>query len=152
MKYIKDLNQNRIEYYANEYLKDKDKEKEKNNYLLSSIEEDLIACLEDEKESILENDGDFLHEYVDSSLSVYTYDQIMIFAHNSDLWSMADGLGGETVQEQIVGVIYEHLSGVAYTWLHEKQEEEIKKALINKAESQGANKEVLEKKLEVMIL
>ena len=79
MEYIKDLNQNRIEYYANEYLKDK--EKEKNNYLLSSIEEDLIACLEDEKESILENDGDYINEYVDSSLSVYTYDQIMIFAH-----------------------------------------------------------------------
>ena len=150
MEYIKDLNQNRIEYYANEYLKDK--EKEKNNYLLSSIEEDLIACLEDEKESILENDGDYINEYVDSSLSVYTYDQIMIFAHNSDLWHMSSGMGGETVQEQIVGVIDEHLSGVAYTWLHEKQEEEIKKALINKAESQGANKEVLEKKLEVMIL
>ena len=55
--------------------------------------------------------------------------------------------------EKVVNM-YTYIVGeqVVSEWLHEKQEEEIKKALINKAESQGANKEVLEKKLEVMIL
>ena len=92
------------------------------DYSLSSIEEDLIAELEDNKEEILENKGDYLHEYVDSSISVYTYDQIMIYANNSELWYESSNLNGETVQEQIVGVIYEHLSGVAHQWLHEQQE------------------------------
>ena len=92
------------------------------DYSLSSIEEDLIAELEDNKEEILESKGDYLHEYIDSSISVYTYDQIMIYANNSELWHMSSGLGGDTVQEQIVDDIYEHLSGVAHQWLREQQE------------------------------
>jgi len=93
------------------------------NYYLDSIEKELIEELEDNKEEILENGGDYLHEYVDSNISVYTYDQIMIYANNSELWHMTSGLGGETVQEQIVDVIYEHLSGVAHRWLYQKQKE-----------------------------
>lgn len=92
------------------------------DYSLSSIEEDLIAELEDNKKEILESKGEYLHEFVDGSISVYTYEQIMIYANNSELWHMSSGLGGETVQEQIVGVIYEHLSGVAWEW-YNKQEE-----------------------------
>ncbi len=93
------------------------------DYRLSSIEEDLIFELEDNKKEILESEGDYLHEFVDGSISVYTYDQIMIYANNSELWHMESGLGGTTIQEQIVDVIYEHLSGVAYNWLHQKQQE-----------------------------
>ena len=94
------------------------------SYNLTDIEADLISELEDNKEEILEDDGEQnIHEYVDSNISVYTYDQIMIYANNSDLWYMSSGLGGETIQEQIVGVIYEHLSGVAHGWLHKQQEE-----------------------------
>ena len=54
----------------------------------------------------------------------------MIYAKNSELWHMTSGLGGETIQEQIVDVIYEHLSGVAHQWLYQKQEElkEVKEA------------------------
>ena len=92
------------------------------DYSLSSIEQDLIAELEDNKEEILENMGDYINEYVDSNISPYTYVQIMIYANNSELWHMSSGLGGETVQEQILDVIYEHLSGVAHQWLHEQQE------------------------------
>ena len=92
------------------------------DYSLSSIEEDLIAELEDNKKEILESKGEYLHEFVDGRISVYTYEQIMIYANNSELWHMSSGLGGETVQEQIVGVIYEHLSGVAWEW-YNKQEE-----------------------------
>tara|TARA_R100000234_G_scaffold69731_1_gene42814 strand:+ start:953 stop:1261 length:309 start_codon:yes stop_codon:yes gene_type:complete len=92
------------------------------DYSLSSIKEDLIAELEDNKEEILESKGDYLHEYVDGSISVYTYDQIMIYANNSELWHESSVLGGETVQEQIIDVIYEHLSGVAWEWYNEKEE------------------------------
>ena len=46
----------------------------------------------------------------------------MIYANNSELWYESSNLNGETVQQQIVGVIYEHLSGVAHQWLHEQQE------------------------------
>ena len=37
-------------------------------------------------------------------------------------YGMSPNLNGETVQEQIVGVIYEHLSGVAWEWYREQQE------------------------------
>ena len=46
----------------------------------------------------------------------------MIYANNSDLWYMESTLGGTTIQQQIVEVIFEHLSGVAHQWLHEQQE------------------------------
>ena len=98
------------------------------DYSLSSIEEDLIADLEDNKEEILESKGDYLHEYIDNSISVYTYAQIMIYANNSELWHMSSSLGGETVQEQILDVIYEHLSGVAWEWYNEQEELQKEKA------------------------
>ena len=98
------------------------------DYSLSSIEEDLIAELEDNKEIILESKGDYLHEFVDNSISVYTYEQIMIYANNSELWHMSSGLGGETVQQQIVDVIYEHLSGVAWAWYYKQEQLQKEKA------------------------
>jgi len=100
----------------------------KEDYSLSSIEEDLIAELEDNKEIILESKGDYLHEFVDNSISVYTYEQIMIYANNSELWHMSSGLGGETVQQQIVDVIYEHLSGVAWAWYYKQEQLQKEKA------------------------
>ena len=96
---------------------------EEKDYSLYTLEQEVIKDLEDNKEEILENNGDNLHEIVDSNISVYTYDQIMIYANNSELGHMESGLGGTTIQEQIVDVIYEHLSGVAYNWLHQKQQE-----------------------------
>ena len=98
------------------------------DYSLSSIEEDLIAELEDNKEIILESKGDYLHEFVDNSISVYTYEQIMIYANNSELWHMSSGLGGETVQQQIIDVIYEHLSGVAWAWYYKQEQLQKEKA------------------------
>lgn len=92
------------------------------DYSLSSIEKDLIEELEDNKADILESNGDYLNEYVDSNISVYTYDQIMIYANNSELWYESSNLNGETVQQQIVGVIYEHLSGVAWKWYNEQEQ------------------------------
>ena len=92
------------------------------DYSLSSIEQDLIAELEDNKEEVLENMGDYLHEYVDSNISPYAYVQIMIYANNSELWHMSSEVGSETVQEQILDVIYGHLSDVAHQWLHEQEQ------------------------------
>ena len=96
---------------------------EEKDYSLHTLEQELIEDLEDNKEEILESNGDYLNDYVDGSISVYTYDQIMIYAYNSDLWYMESTLGGTTIQQQIVEVIFEHLSGVAHNWLHEKQQE-----------------------------
>ena len=96
----------------------------KEDYSLSTIEKYLIEELEDNKTEILESKGDYLHEYVDGSISVYTYDQIRIYADNNELWHMSSGLGGETVQQQIVEVIYEHLSGVAWEWYNQQEEAE----------------------------
>tara|TARA_R100001086_G_scaffold184837_3_gene103320 strand:+ start:164 stop:475 length:312 start_codon:yes stop_codon:yes gene_type:complete len=93
------------------------------DYSLQTLEQELIEELEDNKEEILESNGDYLIEYVHSNISVYTYEQIMIYANNSDLWHMESTLGGTTIQQQIVEVIFEHLSGVAYKWLDEKQQE-----------------------------
>ena len=121
MEHIKGLSQQSLEYYANEYLKNQEEE---NKYFLSTIEKDLIEELEDNKESILEVNGEYLHEYVDSNISVYTYDQAMIYANNSELWWMSSGMGSETVQAQIVDVIYEHLCNVAWTWFNEQEKAE----------------------------
>ena len=96
---------------------------EEKDYSLQTLEQELIEDLEDNKEEILESNGDYLNDYVDGSISVYTYDQIMIYAYNSDLWYMESTLGGTTIQQQIVEVIYEHLSDVAYNWLHARQQE-----------------------------
>ena len=94
---------------------------EEKNYSLFHIEKSLIEDLEDHKEEILESDGDYLHEFVDSSISVYYYDQVMIFANNSaDLWHLEDEFDAKDINQYIVNVIYQHLSGVAYEWL-EKQ-------------------------------
>jgi hypothetical protein len=46
----------------------------------------------------------------------------MIYANNSELWYESSNLNGETVQQQIVDVIYEHLSGVAWEWYNKQQE------------------------------
>ena len=100
----------------------------KEDYSLSSIEEDLIAELEDNKEIILESKGDYLHEFVDGSISVYTYEQIMIYANNSELWHQSSGYGGETVQKQIIDVIYEHLLGVAWAWYYKQEQLQKEKA------------------------
>lgn len=92
------------------------------DYSLYTIEQNLIAELEDNKEEILESEGDYLHEYVDGNISVYTYDQIRIYADNNELWSMTTGLSSETVRDEILGVIYQHLSGVAWEWYNKQQE------------------------------
>ena len=125
MEHIEGLSQKSLEYYANKYLKNQEKE---NQYFLSTIEKDLIEELEDNKESILElpySQNHHLQEYVDSNMSVYTYDQAMIYANNSELWSMSSGMGSETVEGQIVDVIYEHLCEVAWTWFNEQKKGEV---------------------------
>ena len=38
---------------------------------------------------------------------------------------MSSGMGSETVQGQIVDVIYEHLCEVAWTWFNEQEKGEV---------------------------
>ena len=105
-------------------------------YKKDEIEEHFFNFLaEAPTEWIEENIDDIetIREYEESNFGEVTTD----FSDSEKVVNMYTYIVGEQVVSE---------------WLHEKQEEEIKKALINKAESQGANKEVLEKKLEVMIL
>ena len=103
--------------------KELERREEAKNYSLFHIEKRLTEVLEDHKEEILETGGDYLHEFVDSSISVYTYDQIMIFANNSaDLWHLEDEFDAKDVNQYIVNIIYQHLSGVAHEWLNKVQQ------------------------------
>jgi len=107
-----------IKMFARKELERREEEK---NYSMFHIEKSLIEVLEDHKEEILKSDGDYLHEFVDSSISVYYYDQVMIFAKNSaDLWHLEDEFDAKDVNQYIVNIIYQHLSEVAHEWL-EKQ-------------------------------
>ena len=119
---LKDLSQYQIEALA---LKGLETEEDNKRYSLWHITQDLIAELEDNKEEILEYEypQDLVSQYVDSSVSVYTYDQIMIFANNgNDLWHRTDDYGGDDINQQIVGAIYCYLAEQADAWLFEQEQ------------------------------
>ena len=119
METLNGYSETQIKMFARKELERREEEK---NYSMFHIEKSLIEDLEDHKKEILETDGDYLHEFVDNSISVYTYDQIMIFANNSaDLWHLEDEFGAKDVNQYIVNVIYQHLSGVANEWLEKVQ-------------------------------
>ena len=99
--------------------KEIERREEQKNYSMFHIEKSLIEDLEDHKKEILESDGDYLHEFVDSSVSVYYYDQVMIFANNNELWHLEEEFDAKDVNQYIANVIYQHLSGVAHEWLNE---------------------------------
>jgi len=118
METLNGYSETQIKMFARKEL---ERREEAKNYSLFHIEKRLTEVLEDHKEEILETDGDYLHEFVDSSISVYYYDQVMIFANNSaDLWHLEDEFDAKDVNQYIVNIIYQHLSGVANEWL-EKQ-------------------------------
>jgi hypothetical protein len=121
---LKNLSQYQIEALA---LKGLETEEDNKKYSLYHITQDLLAELEDNKEEILEHQypEDLVSEYVDSNISVYTYDQIMIFANNNDLWHRADEFGADDINQQIVGAIYSYLAEEADAWLFNKQEEQV---------------------------
>jgi hypothetical protein len=121
---LKNLSQYQIEALA---LKGLETEEDNKRYSLYHITQDLLAELEDNKEEILEHQypEDLVSEYVDSNISVYTYDQIMIFANNNDLWHRTDEFGADDINQQIVGAIYSYLAEEADAWLFNKQEEQV---------------------------
>tara|TARA_A100000171_G_C2096466_1_gene127351 strand:- start:638 stop:1021 length:384 start_codon:yes stop_codon:yes gene_type:complete len=121
---IKNLSQHQIEALA---LKGLETEADNKRYSLYHITQDLLSELEDNKEEILEHEypQDLVSEYVDSNISVYTYDQIMIFANNNDLWHRTDEFGADDINQQIVGAIYSYLAEEADVWLFNKQEEQV---------------------------
>ena len=121
---LKNLSQYQIEALA---LKGLEKEADDKKYSLWHITKDLLDELEDNKEEILEHEypQDLVSEYVDSNISVYTYDQIMIFANNNDLWHRTDEFGADDINQKIVGAIYSYLAEEADVWLFNKQEEQV---------------------------
>lgn len=121
---LKNLSQHQIEALA---LKGLETEEDNKKYSLYHITQDLLAELEDNKEEILEHQypEDLVSEYVDSNISVYTYDQIMIFANNNDLWHRTDEFGADDINQQIVGAIYSYLAEEADAWLFNKQQEQV---------------------------
>ena len=88
----------------------------------------MLADLEDRKEEIKESSDPqgLVTEFVDSAISVYTYEQIMIFANNNELWERTDDFGAGDIQGMITGAIFSYLSETADAWLFyniEEQEE-----------------------------
>jgi hypothetical protein len=117
---LKNLSQHQIEALA---LKGLETEADNKKYSLWHISKDLIAELEDNKEEILEHQypEDLVSEYVDSNISVYTYDQLMIYANNHNDLDLYDNDSGN-FQDAIVHAIYEYLHSEATMWLCEQQE------------------------------
>ena len=120
MDTLNGYSETQIKMFARKELERREEEK---NYSMFHIEKSLIEDLEDHKEEILESDGDYLHEFVDSSVSVYYYDQVMIFANNNELWHLEEEFDAKDVNQYIANVIYQHLSGVAHEWLNEVSDE-----------------------------
>jgi len=121
---LKNLSQYQIEALA---LKGLETEADNKRYSLYHITQDLIAELEDNKEEILEHEypQDLVSEYVDSNISVYTYEQIMIYANNhSDLQIHDNDCVGSfsNFQDAIVSAIYSYLATQADAWLFEQEQ------------------------------
>jgi len=118
---LKNLSQHQIEALA---LKGLEAEADAKRYSLWHITRDLISELEDNKEEILEHKHpqDLISEYVDSNISVYTYEQIMIFANNNDLWHRIDEFGADDINQQIVSAIYSYLAEEADVWLFNQEQ------------------------------
>tara|TARA_B100001094_G_C18143623_1_gene779350 strand:+ start:278 stop:697 length:420 start_codon:yes stop_codon:yes gene_type:complete len=122
---LKDLSQYQIEALA---LKGLETEADNKRYSLYHITQDLIAELEGNKEEILEHEypQDLVSEYVDSNISVYTYEQIMIYAnnHNALRFNMYDNDCGN-FQDAIVSAIYSYLAEQADAWLFEQEQAKV---------------------------
>jgi hypothetical protein len=122
MSKLQKYTQSEIERLA---LKGLEYEEQQKKYSLWHITKDLIQELENNKEYILEDEypEDLVSEYVDSNISVYTYDQYMIYANNyTDL--DIEGTDIEDMQGAIVHAIYEYLSSEARSWLFEQKEKQ----------------------------
>lgn len=122
MTNLQKYTQSEIERLA---LKGLEFEEQQKKYSLWHITKDLIQELENNKEYILEDEypEDLVSEYVDSNISVYTYDQYMIYANNyTDL--DIEGTDIEDMQGAIVYAIYEYLSSEAHAWLNEQKEKQ----------------------------
>lgn len=120
-KQLQGLSDHQIQLLALKGLEAREDEKK---YSLWHIAKDMKEELESIKEEILEDayPEDRISEYVDSCISVYTYDRIMIFANNyNDL--DVDQWEGSHFLDAIVFAIYEYLHGEASAWLYEQQEE-----------------------------
>lgn len=120
---LKDLSQYQIEALA---LKGLETEEDNKRYSLWHITQDLIAELEDNKEEILEHEypQDLVSEYVDSNISVYTYDQIMIFANNYNDLDL-DSNDCDDFQDAVVSAIYSYLAEQADAWLFEQEQAKV---------------------------
>ena len=120
---LKDLSQYQIEALA---LKGLETEADNKRYSLWHITQDLIAELEDNKEEILEHEypQDLVSEYVDSNISVYTYEQIMIYANNHNDLAIYDNDCGN-FQDAVVSAIYSYLAEQADAWLFEQEQAKV---------------------------
>ena len=120
---LKNLSQHQIEALA---LKGLETEEDNKRYSLWHITQDLLSELEDNKEEILEHEypQDLVSEYVDSNISVYTYDQIMIFANNYNDLDL-DSNDCDDFQDAVVSAIYSYLAEQADAWLFEQEQAKV---------------------------
>lgn len=120
-KKLQGLSDHEIQLLALKGLEAREDEK---RYSLWHISKDMIEGLESIKDEILEDayPEDRISEYADSCISVYTYDQVMIYANNINDLDI-EGADIDDFLGAIVYAIYEYLHGEASAWLYEQQEE-----------------------------
>ena len=120
-KQLEGLSDHQIQLLALKGLEAREDEKK---YSLWHIAKDMKEELNDMRDEILENahPEELVTEVVESNISVYTYDQVMIYANNINDLDI-DHAFAEDFQGAVYYSIYEYLCAEANNWLCEQQEE-----------------------------
>jgi len=108
-------------------MKTKIDEYPQKQYLLSTIEKDLIKQLEKDKKIILgiedNNDVHYL-DYVNTYMHRFKHDpykQAMVYANNYELWERRTNIKTDvSIKGIITSLIYKHLVNVADSWIKEQ--------------------------------
>ncbi len=120
-KQLQGLSDHQIQLLALKGLEAREDEKK---YSLWHIAKDMREELNDMRDEIFENEypEELVTQIVESNISVYTYDQVMIYAHNINDLEMYHAFA-EDFQGAVYYSIYEYLCSKANNWLCEQQEE-----------------------------
>jgi len=120
-KQLQGLSDHQIQLLALKGLEAREDEKK---YSLWHIAKDMKEELDNMRDEIFENEcpEELVTEIVESNISVYTYDQVMIYANNINDLDI-DHAFAEDFQSAVYYSIYEYLCSEANNWLCEQQKE-----------------------------
>tara|TARA_Y100000590_G_scaffold309292_1_gene349290 strand:+ start:887 stop:1252 length:366 start_codon:yes stop_codon:yes gene_type:complete len=69
---------------------------------------------------------DTFYEVIDMNIPIYNSDLISVFQSDTDLWYMEDEFGGESILDNIRGVIMMKLNDELIQWWNDECEEKLK--------------------------